>query len=198
MKTFHILSLAAITFLATSCVGTNQEKDKEEKTEHVFETINKETGERSLRAYEQEDTITIKGTLYNYKFKFTPVDSLQHVINSQGLKYLDNRVDLSISRDSSVVIKKTFLKTTFKSYVPEKIWEGTGLVGFSYNFVRSERDAFYFIATIGDPDETADISYPLEIRLTTDGGMTIEKAQNLDTEPLREGLNIDPSEDDGV
>ena len=198
MKTFHILSLAAIAFLVASCSGNNKEKDKDEKTEHIFETINKETGERSLKSYEQSDTITIKGKLYNYKFKFSPVDSLQHIINAQGLKYLDNSVELLISLDSSVVIKKTFLKTTFRSYVPEKIWEGTGLVGFSYNFIRSERDAFYFIATIGDPDETADVSYPLEIRLTTDGGMTIEKAQNLDTEPLREGLNIDPSENDGV
>lgn len=196
MKAYQILALATIAF-CTSC-GSKTKNSDEEKDERIVETIDKETGIISLTNYDYSDTVRIKGTLYRYGFTFQNVDSLPHIINSQGLEYLDNMVSLTISKDSTIIARKTFLKSSFKSYIPNALWENSGLVGFSYNFIRQEHDAFYFIATIGDPDETADISFPLELRITTDGGMTISKAQNLDTEPLRDGLTIDPSADDGV
>lgn len=196
MKTYQIIAFAAIAFLFSSCRNNNKPEEEEQK--RIVETIDQETGIISLSEREYGDTITVKGTLYNYKFTFKPVDSLKHIINSQGLEYIDNAVSLTIRKDSTVVTEKKFLKSSFKSYIPDDLWEHSGLVGFAFNFVRQERDAFYFIATIGDPDETADISLPLEIRITTDGGMTINKAVDLDTEPLRDGLNIDPSSEDGV
>ena len=197
MKTYKTLTIIAIAILTVSC-GKNAKQNNDTKPERVVETVNKETGIISLTDYSHEDTLSIRGTKYTYKFSFQAVDSLEHIKNTQGLEYLDNVVNLTILKGEEVVTKRTFYKSSFKSYVPSELWQNSGLVGFSFNFVRQERDAFYFIATIGDPDETADISYPLEIRITTDGGMTINKAQNLDTEPLRDGLNIDPSADDGV
>lgn len=195
MKTNMIITLAAVAMLA-SCGGGN--KQQEESTERIVEEVNEYTGVVNLTSYDNDESITINGKNYNYSYDFQPVDSLPHVINSQGVEYLDNAVVLTIRQDSTLVTTKRFFKSSFKSYVPKAIWEHSGLVGFSYNYVRQEHDALYFIATIGDPDETADISFPLEIRITTDGGMTINKAINMDTAPLHDDLNVDPSTNDGL
>lgn len=190
-----IIPLFALALTMAAC-GNSPKQQENENTLNV-EIKDEKTGITSLTPFTQSDTITINGKQYNYTYEFAPVDSLPHVINSQNNEYLDNMVKLTICQGETKVTEKTFLKSSFKSYIPEELWKESGLVGFSYNLVRKERNAFYFIATIGDPDLTADVSYPLEIRITTDGGMSISKAENLDTEPLHNGMTIDAS-DDGV
>lgn len=192
MKFNMICTLAALALVLSACGGGN--KQQEDETERIVEEVNENTGVANLISYDDAQTVTVNGKEYTYSYEFYPVDSLPHIINSQGIEYLDNVATLTIRRDSTVVTRKQFLKSSFKSYVPQEIWDQSGLVGFAYNYVRQQKDAFYFIATIGDPDETSEISYPLEIRITTDGGMTISKASGIDTAPLHDGMTIDPED----
>lgn len=198
MKTFKILTFAAAAFLLTCCNGKKTADDVDER---FVEKIDEKTGVASLSSYTDGDTISINGKLYKYTYDFHDVDSLPHVVYASGTEYRDNEVKLVIKRDSSNFVEKTFTKGSFKSYVPEKLYQTSGLIGFTYNIdrrLRDQFDALYFIATIGNLDDAEEIAYPLEIRIDTDGGMTIKKYEDIETEPLRNGLTVDPSTDDGV
>ncbi len=196
MKTFQILSFTALALLAVSC--GNKQQETEQTDERFVEQVDEKTGVASLNAYSDSDTITIKGTQYRYSFKFQPIDSLQHITYASGVEYKDNGVHLIIEKDGETVIEKNFTKGSFKSYIPEKLFQTSGLIGFTYNIDRrlsNKFDAFYFIATVGNLDDAEEIAYPLEIRLDHEGGMAISKYEELETEPLRKGLTVDPDED---
>lgn len=201
MRTFQTLSLATLSMLMISC-GNNTPSEAEQTDERFVEKIDEKTGIASLQEYSDSSDITIGEKDYRYKFDFHHVDSLPHIkYEATGAEYYDNEVILEIKRGDEPFVKKTFTKSSFKSYVPEKLWKTSGLIGFTYNIDRrlsNKNDAFYFIATIGNLDDAEEIAYSLEIRIDTDGGMLINKYEELETQPISNGLTIDPSADDGV
>jgi len=194
MRTLKIASMALLTLMAMAC--TNEKKPP--VTERIVEDVNPQTGIISLRDYTINDTISINGKLYKYTCTFEHVDTLPVLMNPQGLEYHESRVRIDIKQNDSNVFSKTFYKNNFRDQVPADFLKTSTVVGVNYNFMKrdTERSAFYFIITVGDPDETSDnMAYPLELKVATDGSYSIKKAENLETEPLHPGMNIDPSED---
>ena len=147
----------------------------------------------------RNDTFTVQGRLYRYEFRLAPVDSLPIITNADGARYHDNELQLTIRRDSTVVLRKRFTKKSFANYVPADAMRNSALVGFSYNLNHADdHSQLRFIATVGDPDETAGIYYPVELRITPDGTYSLHSVEDFETESLFEGLNEDPDEDQGV
>ena len=194
MKT---LKTVVVALLALGSIACSNEK-KPASPERIVEDVDPQTGIISLRDYTLSDTITINGKLYNYSCRFEHVDSMPVLINPQGLEYHESRASIDITREGTKVFSKTFYKSNFRDHVPANFLKTSTVVGINYNFMKreSDRSAFYFIITVGDPDETSDnMAYPLELKIATDGSFSINKAEDLETEPLHPGLNIDPSED---
>ncbi len=194
MRTLKIASMALLTLMAIAC--TNEKKPP--VTERIVEDVNPQTGIISLRDYTINDTISINGKLYKYTCTFEHVDTLPVLMNPQGLEYHESRVRIDIKQNDINVFSKTFYKNNFRDQVPADFLKTSTVVGVNYNFMKrdTDRSAFYFIITVGDPDETSDnMAYPLELKVATDGSYSIKKAENLETEPLHPGMNIDPSED---
>ena len=194
MKTIKTAATALLALMAMAC--TNEKKPA--PTEREVEDLDPKTGIISLRDYTISDTITIAGRLYNYQCQFEHVDSMPTIINPQGLEYHESRVHINIQRDNTTVFSKTFYKSNFKDQVPAEFLKSSTMVGVNYNFIKRDEDrsAFYFIITVGDPDETSDgMAYPLELKVAPDGSYSIKKAENLETAPISTGLNVDPSED---
>lgn len=194
MKSFHTPIVGLLALLATACTDGK----KNNPTTNVPEEITPETGIISQRDYTLKDTITINGKIYNYACTFEHVDTMPAIINTQGVEYHESRVRIDITQEGSKVFSKTFYKNNFRDIVPKDFLNTSTMVGVNYNYMKRDvdRSAFYFIVTVGDPDETSDnMSYPLELKVATDGSFSIKKAENLETEPLNPGLNIDPSED---
>ncbi|MCR5043140.1 MAG: DUF4738 domain-containing protein [Bacteroidaceae bacterium] len=194
MRTLKIASMALLTLMAMAC--TNEKKPP--VNERIVEDVNPQTGIISLRDYTINDTISINGKLYKYTCTFEHVDTLPVLMNPQGLEYHESRVRIDIKQNDSNVFSKTFYKNNFRDQVPADFLKTSTVVGVNYNFMKrdTDRSAFYFIITVGDPDETSDnMAYPLELKVATDGSYSIKKAENLETEPLHPGMNIDPSED---
>ncbi len=194
MRTLKIASMALLTLMAMAC--TNEKKPP--VTERIVEDVNPQTGIISLRDYTINDTISINGKLYKYTCTFEHVDTLPVLMNPQGLEYHESRVRIDIKQNDSNVFSKTFYKNNFRDQIPADFLKTSTVVGVNYNFMKrdTDRSAFYFIITVGDPDETSDnMAYPLELKVATDGSYSIKKAENLETEPLHPGMNIDPSED---
>ena len=196
MKTSKILTISLLAIFLVSCKG-NQSQQHEER---VVEDVNPETGVISLRDYTFSDTITIGGRLYDYTYSLEHVDSMPILINPQGLEYTESRVKISVKHGETKVFDKVFYKSNFQDIVPADFLKTSTMVGVNYNFTKRDEDnsAFYFIVTIGDPDETSDMVYPLELKVTTDGEHSIKRAEHLETESLTPELNIDPSADASI
>ena len=192
-----ILKTVAMALLALGTIACNSEK-KPTAPERIVEDVDPQSGVISLRNYTLNDTITIGGKLYKYSCRFEHVDSMPVLINPQGLEYHECRASIDITREDAKVFSKTFYKSNFHDHIPSDFLKTSTVVGINYNFMKidSDRSAFYFIITVGDPDETSDnMAYPLEVKIATDGSFSIRQAEDLETEPLSPGLNIDPSED---
>lgn len=194
MKTTKFAFVALLTFMSLACTS----EKKTVSAERVVEDVDPQTGIISLRNYTLSDTININNKLYNYACTFEPVDTMPILTNPQGLEYHESRVNIEIKHEGNNVFSKTFYKSDFHDYVPSDFLKTSTVVGVNYNYMKrdTDRSAFYFIITVGDPDETSDnMAYPLELKVATDGSYSIKKAENLETEPLHPGLNVDPSED---
>lgn len=193
MKTLKTAIITLLTLAAISCTG-----DKAPAIpERIVEDVDTETGVISLRDYSISDTIAIGGKIFNYTYTLEHVDTLPTLINPQGLEYHENRVSIKVSRGDEQIFNKKFLKNNFKDIVPADFLKTSTMVGVNYNFTKRDEDrsALYFIVTVGDPDETSDMVFPLEVKIAPDGSYSIKKAENLETAPISTGLNIDPSED---
>lgn len=197
MKKTNALSLAALALCMMSCGGSGKNQTDNEDSKYELKDSNSKVSENSI--YVDSAIVTIKDKEYQYFVDFHSVDSLPHFISLQGEDYPDNAATLIIRNDSNVILSKSFTKSSFKSYIPEKLWNDCGLVSFCYNALRRERnedDAFYFIASIGSLDDPDEIPYTLEVQIFPDGGMNISKMSDTDSDtgPLSEGLNVDPKE----
>lgn len=193
---FKIATLPMLTAMILSCGGKQQEPVQE----RVIEVVDSATGIITLRDYQISDTITIAGKLYTYQYSLQHIDTMGVVINTQGAEYRESRVHIAVSQGDNTIFDKTYYKNDFREYVPATDLTACTMVGVTYNFTKREEDrsSLYFIVTVGDPDETIDLAYPLELKISPDGTHSFSKAQHLETEPLRPGMNIDPSEDAGV
>lgn len=187
------LALPLLALLTMSC----HEEKKSPVEERVIEEVDEATGIINLRNYELSDTITIGGKQYKYTYSLEHVDTMPVLVNPQGLEYHESRVCIKIQGDSTTIFDKTFYKNNFKQYVKKDFLQTSTMVGVNYNFTKRDEDrsAFYFIVTVGDPDETSDMAWPMELKIDTQGNYSINKAENLETEPLRPGLNVEPSDD---
>lgn len=134
----------------------------------------------AMNQYTNSNEVEVNGNMYNYSYEFTPSKSLPIVTNSSDRKYYDNQIKLSITKDGNVIYSTTFTKATFKNFIPEEIYETIVLMGFNFNYNKEdEHDKFYFVASIGDPDDE-EYYIPIDISITTNGDLTLNKF--IDTE----------------
>lgn len=197
MKTSTIIAFSLFAMTFASC--GNKTKEAQPVEEQIVEIVDSVTGIIRLKDYSSTDSVTVNDKTYKYTFAFMPVDSLPIITNSQGAQYYDNEVKLTVTSEGTTVYSHTFRKGDFNGIAPSDLMKTSSLVGFNYNYLKhDDHSALYFIATIGDPDISSEISYPIEIKVTAGGTMTMEKAQGFETEPLHSDMNEDPNDDYGV
>ena len=190
-RRFNSTILCATVMLAYSCGNTVQQQNSVTETD----SIQTEYIIGMLREQHISNNIKLGDVEYTYKYDFTYDESLPTVRNPQGDDYYDNKVRLSIQQGETEIFTRTFTKNDFRNIVPSKFLSSSALVGFTFNYTKTDKtDAFYFIATVGDPDETADMVFPIQIRISPSGNISMEKAENLDTEPINP-MKIDPADD---
>ena len=195
MKKTHIFIFTTLAAMLTACNGGQ----KTAAPERVVETEDSVTGIISLRELHRTDSLSVAGQTYTYQYDFVPTDSLPVVRNPQGDDYHDNKVTLVVRQGARTIVQRTFTKHDFSELVPQEFMQTSALVGFTYNYTKlDDHSALYFIATVGDPDETADMAFPIQLKVTPQGSVSMEKATGLDTEPINPGMTIDPSDEGGV
>lgn len=187
------IPLALLAMATIACTG----EKKPLADERITEVVDSTTGVIALRDYVIDDTITIKGNVYNYTCTFEHIDTMPIVINSQGLEYYESRVRIDVRHNDTQLFNRTFYKNNFRNLVPDDFLRTSTMVGVNYNVVKREEDrsALYFIVSVGDPDESADnMTTSFELKVDTNGSHTLSIAENLETSSLNPDLNIDPDE----
>lgn len=196
MKT-QIISLTICAALVLCSCGGNQKKEQVTVQDSIPANIADDT--YSMSEKHVSDSVLVGNTLYGYEYSFTKSDTLPKVRNSEGYYYYDNQLELTVTKGGERVFHRTFSKYDFKNIVPEEILNKSILVGFSINYMnKSDASSLHFYVTVGNPDETADEDFIMTMNVSTNGSIKIDKATDIDTEPINPGMNIDPSDDDGV
>ena len=191
MKTIRNGFIALMALAAAySCANKEKAQQKEECMSDMCDSV---TSVTSLRDYTLKDTMRVNGHIYHYTCSLEHVDSMPTLINAQGAEYKESRVCVSVKHDSTNIFQRTYYKKDFKKMVPKELFNVATLVGVNYNYLKSnDHSALHFIITVGDPDETSDLSFPLELTVSPDGSSTIKKAENIETGPISSNLNVEP------
>lgn len=199
MKKTTILCSFAIAILVSSCSNDSKQKPETEEQKKEVKVGNLLEEVTALRERHIIDSTKIGNDTYIYEYHFTNCDTLPKVRNTEGYYYYDNQLRLKVSKGSATIYEHVFMKQDFAEFVPKDMLEKSLLVGFTFNPLNTtDPSALHFFITVGNPDETADEEYTMDMRITPSGNMTVEKAVNLDTEPLNPGMTVNPGTDDGV
>ncbi|MBO4452205.1 MAG: DUF4738 domain-containing protein [Bacteroidaceae bacterium] len=193
-KTAIIISIAAAIIGFASCVGNKTEKTD---SDTLITSGPKMSAVNDMAEYNLDGTVEVGGTKYSYEFAFQNDPSQPVVTTAEGYKYHDNAVLLVIHSGKETIYEHTFTKESFQSLIPAADYKRSVLAGFNFNYMQQDRhDRFYFIAVVGDPDETSDISYSIGIAIDLNGGISTNIVETIDTEPINNDLNQDPNEYD--
>lgn len=165
--------LAAATFL-TAC----NEKKKSDNIITKKEVKKAPSAPVRMQEYNQTIDIELAGSQLTCFIHRMPNDSLDNVKDETGQPYVDNVIELNITRtDGSIFFKKTFTKKSFDSFIDDD-YRKTGILE-GLVFDKNEGNVLRFAASVSHPN--TDEYIPLLVKIDRKGNMTIERDTNLDT-----------------
>ena len=173
MKKHGFLLLALAFALATSC--TRKGGAQAETTAQGEESINTV---HSLPEYEYCDSLTTGTHKTVYRISSRPDESLPVVVDEDSVKYVDNRFQLTVTRDGSTLFSRSFTRADFRDLLPGEFREYGIMDGLRFN--RAEDGKLYFNACVSYPD--SDMSCPFILTVGPDGSHAIEPDPAVDEE----------------
>ncbi len=188
----HLLAL--VTMSAAICLASCT--SKKEKTDIIARkpivVRAKET--RTMGDHRESRQVKWIGSSYTIDTDFKADKSLP-VVSDGEQKYYDNRATVKILRkDGSVFFSRTFSKADFISQI-DASYKGGALLGVVYD--RCDGDYLYFAASVGSPDKSSDEYFPLVVKISRFGEVSIKKDATLDTQSEM-NANSTAEEEDGV
>jgi len=131
---------------------------------------------------------------YTVVINRTASDSLSQVKDENGQPYIDNRVEIVVTRaDGSVFFKKVFTKASFNAYIDESFRKNGILAGIQYDEIDSK--GMEFSVVVGLPDALDDVFVPLELVVDRFANIAISRDDDMD---MRGNDDDDDYDDDGV
>jgi hypothetical protein len=173
-KTTAFIAIAGLIALA-SC------KEKKPSQEIIItrQEVAKPQAPISMQDYKQTTDVTWMNATYHIEVVRMPSDSLPMVKDEYGQQYVDNSIVLTVTRnDGSVFFKRTFTKASFSSYIDED-YRRTGILE-ALIFEEVDDNRLEFAVSVAHP-QSEDEFIPLEMKLDRDGGLTIKRDNELDT-----------------
>jgi len=132
---------------------------------------------------------------YTVVINRTASDSLSQVKDENGQPYIDNRVEIVVTRaDGSVFFKKVFTKASFNAYIDESFRKNGILAGIQYDEIDSK--GMEFSVVVGLPDALDDVFVPLELVVDRFANIAISRDDDMDMRGNDD--DDDDYDDDGV
>ncbi len=169
-----MLTVAALVCLLAAC-------GRKKETETIISTNVEQPKPAQpvrMQGYEQRSEVDWAGGKYTCVINRMADDSLAMVTDERGQKFVDNRIELKITRnDGSVFLQKTFTKATFDNWLDDD-YRATGVMeGFVFDRVNGAE--LLFAASVCHPQ--TDEYIPLVVSVGRDGRINIERDTVMDT-----------------
>lgn len=172
-----IISIVCILAAATFVTGCGEKK----KSDNIItkkEVKKTPSAPIKMQEYNQTTDITLAGSQLTCSIHRMPCDSLDIVKDETGQPYVDNNIELNITRtDGSVFFHKTFTKKSFDSFLDDD-YRHTGILE-GLVFDKNDGNILRFAASVSHPN--TDEYIPLLVKIDRKGNMTVERDVNLDT-----------------
>lgn len=168
-------------FLGVALLFSCQSKENKEQKfeERAFQlTVDSETGIYRMQSSDAQGNEVIAGAEYHYSIQRAPSDELPRVKDAEGNLFVDNVIDVKISRNGKSLFAKRFTKKDFASLVEPSFLSKAILEGLVFDKVVDGR--LRFAASVCQPQ--TDIFIPLSLTVSSDGQLRIEKGSVLDEE----------------
>ncbi|MEG0887965.1 MULTISPECIES: DUF4738 domain-containing protein [Bacteroides] len=174
MRRITNLLLLLVIVVITACSGKNA--NQKEDTQVVMQDSTDAHGLQRMQVSKSETNITFKGKEYHSVISRTPDEELPLVTSEMGDTYVDNKIQLRLTRNNDVVVSTTFTKSNFSAYVSAEFLSKSILEGIVYD--KTTPQGMVFAASICYPQ--TDLYIPLSITISADGKMSIEKVEVLE------------------
>ena len=191
MKRFIYLFILSLLAGLTACGGGSKKTD--EGSLILMQDSVDSRGLQRMQVSKAEVDIKFKGKDYHSFISRTPDENLPLVKNEMGNTFVDNKIQLRLTRGNEQVFNMTFTKKNFSSIVSDDFLSKSILEGMVYN--KTTPQGIVYAASVCYPQ--TDLYVPISITITADGKMTMEKEELLEEiyEELQEYYKKDTSFD---
>lgn len=174
MKKTTILGIAIAAVLLAGCA----EKKKSDNIITKKEVKKEPSAPIRMQEYNQTSEIKLGGSNLTCFIHRTPCDSLPKVKDETGQQYIDNTIELKITRmNGSSFFSKTFTKNSFDKFLDDD-YRNTGILeGLVYD--KTENGVIIFAASVSHPN--TDEYIPILVKIDRMGNISMERDTNLDT-----------------
>lgn len=171
--TFKLIMLATMATTMTACGNHNKQKDYIE----VSDSVKKPTTPQKMQEYKSVKTISWRGDTYTYNIHRIVDIHLPVIVDENGNKFYDNKIDLTVTRNGSPFFSQTFTKSTFAPYIEQSFKDRGTLEGLVFD---KKGDGYIqFAASVCYPQ--TDEFIPLIVKLFPDGNISIARDTKMDT-----------------
>lgn len=171
-----LLYLLSCCFLAVLTACNSGNKKTEEKSLLLMQDSVDARGLQRMQVSKAEVDIKFKGKDYHSFISRTPDEDLPLVKDERGNKFVDNKIQLRLTRGNEQIFNMTFTKKNFASIVGGDFLSKSILEGMVYN--KTTPQGIVYAASVCYPQ--TDLYVPISITITADGKMTMEREELLE------------------
>lgn len=165
---------AGVCMAAMSATACSSKKENKGETIVMQQDVPEGAPQR-MQVSEVKSTFSYKGREYTSEVTRRPDESLPIVTDTQGDKYLDNRITLRLSAAGRMVVERVFTKESFASVVEPSFMKHAILEGLVYD--RTTAQGIVYAASVAYPQ--SDLYIPIRLTVSAEGGISITKEEAL-------------------
>ena len=177
-----IYLLAYCFFIVVTACGGN--KKAEEKSLLIMQDSVDACGLQRMQVSKADVDIKFKGKDYHSFISRTPDEDLPLVKDDRGNQFVDNKIQLRLTRGNEQIFNMTFTTRNFASIVGEDFLAKSILEGMVYN--KTTPQGIVYAASVCYPQ--TDLYVPISITITADGKMTMAREELLEEIYDEEGV----------
>ena len=177
--------LLALLLVVAGCKEKKENQKSHEQLIFQMEAVDEKTGLQRMQVSKIKQQIVCQNKKYQLSIDRVPCDSLPQVKGEGGM-FADNVITLHIQREKGgKVVYKRFTKRDFKAFLPEAFYKNSILEGVVFDEESTEQaKEIILAASVCVP--MSDIYVPFSIKVSSKGGLTIQRNESMEEVPLPE------------
>lgn len=175
-----VYAVAFIVLMTQTWACGDKKNDNAATANDSVQVTTANEGPVADRELKNSFTARLGGDTYDISIHRVADQSLPVVTDEQGKEYLDNRVEVVISRNGELFRNVTYTKDSFGEFLSAAEKEGTVLLGMAYDSERSDAKCIRLGAQIGQVGIEEGPAFSVEIPLNG-GAVSILRDNNQDT-----------------